>query len=454
MDMLVYGPLRSGTTLLADLLTVKGRSLVISEPDLHVPWHPRTVARLDRLYRDVGLVVGETPPEREGKKAYADWFTDEILPQLERLDLWGMKMVDFHDWRKLVERHPPRRLVLMTRDLRDTAISALDLIGRSWVAFPGGRQLRDEAWVMTRLAHDVHELAAMAKLPHLHLRYEEFATDEETRERLRSYAGLAAFGEDRFNLEGENERRVGWEKAKHKGGISAASVGRFAREPEGPARAMAERIWRMLPAFAERFGHEAPEEPLADHPYARAGRGEANPIRREADIEGWDGTGPNRLEPVFARRAARIRIGEVLARPCRVLDLFCGAPALRFLLKEGSAYRGADVASRFDGCETIDLARMNLPPRRDSEVVTIAGALEYLDDLHGFLSALSREGATVLASYHASDDTRGTERTALGWKNHLSRHDLVEAFQSAGYRAEVQWAFDGRQSLVKATAAT
>ena len=453
MDMLVYGPLRSGTTLLADLLTVRGRSLVISEPDLHVAWHQRTVERLDRLYRDVGLTVAPLPRRQQGKKTYMEWFNDEILPQLERLDLWGMKMVDFHDWQKLVERHPPRRMVLMTRDLRDTALSALDLIGRSWVAFPGGRQLRDEAWVMMRLAHDTHEMSRLARLPHLHLRYEEFTTDPDLQERLRSYAGLPALGQDRFNLDGESERRVGWEKAKHRGAISAASVGRFAREPEGPVRAMTERVWRMLPAYATRFGHELPEAPLADHPYARAGGEGANPIRREADIEAWDATGPERLEPAFARRAARIQIARVLARPCRVLDLFCGAPAMRFLLKEGSAYRGADVASRFDGCETIDLKKMVLPPRRDSELVTIAGALEYLDDLYGFLVALAAGGATVLATYHASDDTRGTERTGLGWKNHLSRHDLVEAFQAAGYRTEVNWAFDGRQSLVKASPA-
>jgi len=451
MDILVYGPLRSGTTLLADLLTVKGRSLVISEPDLHVAWHQRTVERLDRLYRDVGFTVGPTPPVQQGKKTYLEWFNDEILPQLERLELWGMKMVDFHEWQKLIDRHPPRRMVLMTRDLRDTAISALDLIGRSWVAFPGGRQLRDEAWVMTRLAYDTHEMTRLARLPHLHLRYEDFTTDPAQQERLRTYAGLAELGEDRFNLDGENKRRVGWEKAKHRGAISAASVGRFAREPEGPVRAMTERVWRALPAFSSRFGHAVPGAPIADHPFARVGANGANPIRRDTDIEVWDATGPDRLEPAFARRAARIQIAKVLARPCRVLDLFCGAPAMRFLLKEGSAYRGADVASRFDGCEIIDLEKMVLPPRRDSELVTIAGALEYLDDLQGFLTALSAEGATVLATYHASDDTRGTERTALGWKNHLSRHDLVEAFQSAGYRAEVNWAFDGRQSLIKAS---
>lgn len=450
MDVLVYGPLRSGTTLLADLLTVKGRSLVVSEPDLHVDWHPRTVARLHRLFRDTGLVVGEAPPERDGKRLYVDWFGDEIVPQLEALDLWGMKMVDFHEWTKLVERFPPRRLVLMTRDLRDTAASALDLLGRSLVAFPGGRHLRDEAWVMARIAHDAHEIGRMAALPHLHLRYEDFAEEASVRERLRSYVGIPKFGDDRFNLEGESENRVAWEKSKHKGRISAASVGRFAREPEGPGRALAERVWRLLPGFSARFGHEVPETPLAGHPWGRAADEGANPVRRVEDVDVWNGKGPDRLEPAFARRAGRLRVAQALAQPCRVLDLFCGAPALRFMLKQGGDYRGADLASRFEGCETIDLGAMVLPPRLDSELVTVIGALEYIEDLHGFLSALSRLGLPVLATYHATDDTRGTDRTELGWKNHLSRHDLGQAFASAGFSTEVNWVFDGRQSLLKA----
>lgn len=453
MDILVYGPLRSGTTLVADLLSVKGRSLVVSEPDLHVDWHPRTVARLHRLFGDSGLVVGAAPPEREHKRLYVDWFGDEIVPQLEALDLWGMKMVDFQGWRALLDRFPPRRLVLMTRDLRDTAISALHLTGRSLVAFPGGRQLRDEAWVLARLVHDAHEIARMAALPHLHLRYEDVAGGGEARERLRRYAGIPRFGEDRLNLEGEVEQRVAWETSKHKGRISTASVGRYAREPDGPARALAERVWRMLPGFAERFGHEAPERPIEGHPWSRGGEG-ANPVRQVEDLDAADGTGPGNLEPAFARRAGRRRLAAVLARPWRVLDLFCGAPALRFMLKPGSVYRGADVAPRFDGCETIDLRTMSLPPRLDSELVTVVGALEYLDDLHGFLSAVAGLGLPVLATYHATDDTRGTDREDLGWKNHLSRRDLAEAFGSAGFTTEVNWVFDGRQSLLKVIPAT
>lgn len=145
MDIAICGPLRSGTTLLADLLTVKGKSLVISEPDLHVVWHGRTAERLHKLFGDVGLDVTSEPTQRNGKQTYIDWFSDNIVPQLECLDLWGVKQVDFYQWEKLFKRFPPRRMVLVSRDLRDVAISSYDLIGRSLVAFPGGKLLRDEA---------------------------------------------------------------------------------------------------------------------------------------------------------------------------------------------------------------------------------------------------------------------------------------------------------------------
>ena len=455
MDIVVFGPLRSGTTMIADLLTVKGRSLVLSEPDLHVPWHERTVQRLHRIYRDVGLAVPATPPERVPEtRAYVDWFADNVLPQLEQLDLWGIKMVDFYQWRKLYERFPPRRTVLVTRDLRAVALSSLDLIGRSWVAFQGGTRLRDEAWVMAQLAYDMHELAAMAKLPHLHLRYRDFVSDEACRERLRRFAGLERFGEDRFNLDAEDDRRAAWEKEKHGGEVSENSRDRYLEEPDGPMKAMAERLWRCLPAFAERFGHDLPDNPVADHPFAACPEDGSNPVDRVRDVETWDGVGPGHLEPAFARRIARIHAGNSIARPARVLDLFCGAPALRFLLKKGSSYRGADVARRYDDCETIDLGTMTLPGRRDADVVTVLGALEYLDDLKGFLGALAAYGVPILASYHASDDTGGTDRAALGWRNHLGRAELTEAFAAAGLETQTVWAFDGRQSLIKATPAS
>jgi hypothetical protein len=454
MDIAICGPLRSGTTLLADLLTVPGKSLVISEPDLHVAWHARTVARLQKLYADAGLDVAAEPPERTGKQQTdVTWFSENIVPQLERLDLWGVKQVDFHHWERLFKRFPPRRLVLVSRDLRDFAISSLDLIGRSLVAFPGGKLLRDEAWVLARLASDMHEMDALAKLPHLHLRYEDFVAEEEARERLRRFSGVPVFGEDRFNLEDENPMRAGWEKDKHQGRISNAAVGRYAAEPDGPAKARATRLWRVLEPFARQFGHELPDRPVADHPFVVKAKDGANPVRRVQDIETWDATCPAVLEPAFALRAARIAVAKAVAKPCAVLDLFCGAPSLRFLLKEGSSYRGADLASRFKGCEVFDLAGPTLPPARDAEVVTVLGALEFLPALPDFLDALCAMQVPVLASYHATDDTPGVDRVNLGWRNHLDRRSLVDLFAQRGFKTDIRWAFDGRQSLIKATPA-
>ncbi len=72
--------------------------------------------------------------------------------------------------------------MLVGRDLRDVAISSYDLIGRSLMAFPGGKLLRDEAWVLTLLAYDMHELQSLAKLPHMHLRYEDFVAEVSARD--------------------------------------------------------------------------------------------------------------------------------------------------------------------------------------------------------------------------------------------------------------------------------
>ena len=341
--------------------------------------------------------------------------------------------------------------MIVSRDLRDVSISALDLIGRSLVAFPGGKNLRDEAWVLSRLAYDMHELSQMAKLPHLHLRYEDFVAEESVRNRFLAFSGLTEFGEDRFNLEGENPMRANWEKDKHKGKITAAAVGRFESEPEGPTKARAERLWRILTPFAEAFGHELPDSPVVDHPFAKKGEDDKNPIDRNKVVESWNGRGPDLLEPAFALRAARIAAAQSLVKPCRDLDLFCGAPVLRYMLKQGAVYRGADLTSRFEGCEVFTLDPLKLPERGDADVIMLLGALEYLPSMPAFLKAVHALGAPILTSYHASDDTSGTDRAALGWVNNFSRKELSDLLEQAGFKSDIKWAFDGRQSLIKAT---
>lgn len=181
------------------------------------------------------------------------------------------------------------------------------------------------------------------------------------------------------------------------------------------------------------------------------GKEGANPIHYAKDVLAWNGKGPSLLEPAFALRAARIAASQSLVKPCAVLDLFCGAPALRFMLKQGSTYRGADLTSRFQSCEVFDLKTLQLPKQGTAEVITLLGAMEYLPALPKFLAALRGLQTPVLASYHSADDTPGIDRKALGWVNHLTRQELSEVFTQAGFTTDIRWAFDGRQSLIKAT---
>ena len=252
MGVMVFGLARSGTTLVSDLLTIPGRSVVISEPEIFKQWSRMTATRVHRLARLVGLELDEDPPQPEAYDAsYQRYFDETLLPELNKLSLWGIKNVDFSGWRPLFNSYPPRRLILCVRDLRDTAISGLDRICRLGITFRGSGSgiMRDEAWVLAGLAYSVRELMEMRKLPHLLVRYEDLVTDPDVRQRIAGYVGLDRLQEDRLNLKAAEMRRA-WEIEKHQGTIGTASVGRFAGEPPGPVRSLADRLWRLLPEFA------------------------------------------------------------------------------------------------------------------------------------------------------------------------------------------------------------
>ena len=66
MGVAVMGLMRTGTTLVCDLLSLRGRSLVISEPNLMALWDGPLQLKLHRLYREFGLDTPSFPP-RQGE---------------------------------------------------------------------------------------------------------------------------------------------------------------------------------------------------------------------------------------------------------------------------------------------------------------------------------------------------------------------------------------------------
>src|SRR5690606_1165461 len=162
---------------------------------------------------------------------------------------------------RLFNIYRPRKLILCVRDLRAVTVSALELCNRMRLVFHDGVHRRDEAWVFSRICYTVHEMMAMRALPHLVIRYEDLVSDPATLDRLREYVGLDELGTDRFNLKIERASRSQWEMKKHGSSteISDKALDRFEQEPDGPVRAMAERIWRLLGEYNVAFGYDVAE---------------------------------------------------------------------------------------------------------------------------------------------------------------------------------------------------
>src|SRR5690554_4869869 len=97
MGVAVYGLPRSGTTLISDLLTVPGRSIVMSEPDLYKMWNKNIAKRLHALAGSVGIELDGIPEPDSWDGLYANYIREVLAPRFSALDSWGMKFVDFSD---------------------------------------------------------------------------------------------------------------------------------------------------------------------------------------------------------------------------------------------------------------------------------------------------------------------------------------------------------------------
>jgi hypothetical protein len=449
MGVAVMGPMRSGTTLVADLLTVRGRSLILSEPNLLGAWHPTATGMIHRLVTEFGIEAPPPPVDKPPARIF-QYFDRSILPELQGLDFWGVKYVDLFGWPQLFQRYRPRKLILCVRDLREIALSAIELTQRMVLGFPGGAHMRDEAWVLTRIAHSVHELLALRRLPHFVLRYEDLVEDPKTQERLADYVGLDELGTERLNLTIERDSRHAWETDKHGSGVTNKALGRFDREPPGPVRNLAERVWRLLGEYSVAFDYEVaePKARIQGHDFSAPARPGRNPIPYLKG-EDWDWRGPRQLEPSFARRRARHLASLNIPSNAILLDLSGGLGSMITELPASSRLIHADVVERTPQTVAADLLQGELPPKGSATHILALEILEHVERPGRFLRALRSYNLPVLLSYHATDDTAGIDRAALGWRSHLSRAQLLRGLAAVGFRVTSKWAFDGWQSFLK-----
>jgi hypothetical protein len=447
MGVAIAGMMRSGTTLVADMLTVRGKSLVISEPNLLGLWNDGQIRRTHAIAAEFGLDIPAPPPPGKYKRN-DEYFKASILPALGTLDWWGIKYVDLHGLESVFKLYPPKQLILCVRDIRDVALSAIELVERMTLGFDDHKHMRDEAWVFSRLAYTVHEMMALRRHPHLAVRYEDLVTRPDAfREELRSYMQMDALGDERINLKIEDPSRFKWETEKHADGITTRSLGRFEQEPDGPARRLAERLWRLFPEYSLAFDYDVPPpaERIATHPYKLRIQPGDNPIEY-LPTENAHWPGPDILEPVFALRRGRRLVARNLRRGDAILDLAPALPALRYMKPDDTRY----VLLSREHRQFRAIARGDLPPVERATIVVALDLIEYLPDLNVFLKALRQINKPVLLTYHATEDTAGVDRKAFGWVNHLTRRQLTNRLNSAGFRVTAKWAIKNGLSLIRA----
>jgi hypothetical protein len=135
----------------------------------------------------------------------------------------------------------------------------------------------------------------------------------------------------------------------------------------------------------------------------------------------------------------------------RVLDL-SGGLDLEQALPNGCSYQGRDRV-RCDGDAVCNLAGGDFPTRAaaQSDIIVMLGGLEQIADVENFFTHLRFCKQDVVLSYSATDLTKGRDRAALGFANHLSFYDLAMLFDRYGFRIECTAPIDDMQSLIRLT---
>jgi Flp pilus assembly protein TadD len=167
--------------------------------------------------------------------------------------------------------------------------------------------------------------------------------------------------------------------------------------------------------------------------------------QRATDLVRW--SDERQLDPAWERRAALA--ADHVPAGSKVLDLGCGAMTLERHLPFGCDYAPVDVVARDERTRICDFNREELPPADGASIVAALGVLEYVFDPPAFLRRLRAYRLPVVLSYCPADFAPQVDRPALGWVNHLTRQDLVEALGAAGFHVRAEQRIDDVQMLLK-----
>jgi hypothetical protein len=228
---------RTGSTLLAELLTELPHSFVFHEPGLAengLRVDARTAARL----RALGVDVEAFARRWGGRRRYLlmGAFKHELLPALaERIGQIGVKEVTHDHWRRYQLRFPDMKTLLTARDPRDVYLSIHERRLKGKATWRGPFTPAAVAAELEAQFRFQREMFAATDC--LKVRYEDLCTDPACFERVKSFVGSAI------------------PKAGAIGSHLAATSNRE-DEADEALRKEAQRTLELMPEYCEFWGYE------------------------------------------------------------------------------------------------------------------------------------------------------------------------------------------------------
>ncbi|MDF8332099.1 hypothetical protein [Novosphingobium cyanobacteriorum] len=239
---------RSGSTMIANWLTVPPGQVVLVEPFLFALRNPDMVrVQLEGL--------GLAPSDAEWTHPDATWqdrFARLFAPRLAGRR-WALKEVLASEHARVLEAFAPPRVVVTVRDLRDIAASFFEKH-----RIQDNLHRFDHQWVHDYCLREAAEMVALCDrleregTPWRAVRYEDFTASAAERQALANFVGWQAGGDVTRHLDRLNR---GFEAERHGSGISATRRAWADRDLLPQERALAEAIAAESPAYQSRFGY-------------------------------------------------------------------------------------------------------------------------------------------------------------------------------------------------------
>ncbi len=253
MDVLIVGPARSGSTLLANLLTTPPCRAVLVEPGI------TRSGMGDFVRKEVGRLGWDIDQ--------GTWYQDEthqtrfarlLQPRLAKLERWGVKEVNPGGVAELVAMCPPRHVLLSVRDIGACAASMKEKESLQGPIYGDALAPKSDEWMRQRLLDGAAMALSMLASPPpgatvTVARYEDFVDSEAHRAAVAQSLDWPMDGDPRGSLEAIGRA---FEIERHGGAIGRSSVDRR-RKPADPTLAeFAETVASAAAEYQRAFGYD------------------------------------------------------------------------------------------------------------------------------------------------------------------------------------------------------